>query len=79
METIIKKIKRNGRSKITIELPEDFKAENLEITISVDEKEEFKYSSDKKKTLAEEAIEYYKDFQVDLSKFKFNRDELHDR
>lgn len=79
METIIKKIKRNGRSKITIELPEDFKAENLEVTIKVDEKEEFKNNSDKKKSLAEEASEYYKDFQVDLSKYKFDRDELHDR
>lgn len=81
METIIKKIKRNGRSKITIELPEDFKAENLEVTIKAD--------SDKVKSKVEKGIdneklrselrEFYSKFNVDLSNFKFNRDELYDR
>ena len=33
MEAIRKKIKRNGNNKITIELPEDFKSENLDIFI----------------------------------------------
>ncbi|MDQ3019284.1 MAG: hypothetical protein M3R36_01745 [Bacteroidota bacterium] len=79
METIRKKIKRNGRNRITIELPEDFKAENLEIIIKADDKEEIKNNSDGEKKLAEEALEYYKNYQVDLSKFRFDRDELHDR
>ncbi|MBK9333028.1 MAG: hypothetical protein IPM96_11640 [Ignavibacteria bacterium] len=77
METITRKIKRNGRNKITIELPEDFIAENIEVTIKADEKEELKNNS-KKISLAEEAFEYYKDIRVDLNNYKFDRDELHD-
>ncbi|MBK8982032.1 MAG: hypothetical protein IPM38_06840 [Ignavibacteria bacterium] len=78
METITRKIKRNGRNKITIELPDDFIADNIEVTIKADEKEELKNNS-KKISLAEEAFEYYKDIRVDLSNYKFDRDELHDR
>ena len=78
METITRKIKRNGRNKITIELPEDFIAENIEVTIKADEKEELKNNS-KKISLAEEAFEYYKDIRVDLNNYKFDRDELHER
>ncbi len=79
METIRKKIKRNGRNKITIELPEDFKAENLEVIIKDDDKEESNKNSERKKSLAEEALEYYKDFRVDLSNFKFDRDDANER
>lgn len=81
METIIKKIKRNGRNKITIELPEDFKADNIEVIIKSDsdeihplvekEKDNEKYRS--------ELRVFYSKFNVDLSKYKFNRDELYDR
>jgi len=39
MEVIRKKIKRNGNNIITIELPEDFKAENLDIIIFPSDKE----------------------------------------
>jgi hypothetical protein len=79
MQTITKKIKRNGRHKITIELPEDFIAENIEVTIKADDTDKIKDNSKKKKSLADEAFEYYKDIQVDLSNYKFDRDELHDR
>ncbi len=33
MEAIRKRIKRNGKNKITIELPSDFKSENIELLI----------------------------------------------
>ncbi len=79
MDTITRKIKRNGRNKITIELPDDFIAENIEVIIKADEKDELKNNSNKGKKLAEEAFDYYKDFRVDLSNYKFDRDELHDR
>lgn len=81
MDTITRKIKRNGRNKITIELPDDFKGEDLEIIIKPDlekigtEAESFK--DDEK--LRSELREFYSNFKVDLSKFKFNRDELYDR
>ena len=81
MEVIRKKIKRNGRNKITIELPEDFKAENLEVIIRPDLEEK---SSEEKKEhenemLREKIRKYYSKFNVDLSNFKFNIDELYDR
>ncbi len=79
MVTIIRKIKRNGRKKITIDLPADFIAENIEVIIKADEKDELKNNSKIKKNLAEVAFDYYKDFRVDLSNYKFDRDELHDR
>lgn len=78
MEAIRKKIKRNG-NKITIELPEDFKAENIELIILSDEKEEVTLNKDKKKSLSEEALEFYTNFKADMSNYKFDRDELHDR
>lgn len=81
METIIKKIKRNGRNNITIELPDEFKAENLEVIIKSDS-EEIKPIEEKEKAdenLRSELREFYSTFNVDLTNFKFNRDELYDR
>lgn len=81
MDTIIKKIKRNGRNKITIELPEDFKADNIEVIITSD-KDVLKSSkvneSDNEK-FRSELREFYSKFNVDLSNYKFIRDELYDR
>lgn len=39
MEAIRKKIKRNGSNTITFKIPENFKAENLELIILPDEEE----------------------------------------
>jgi hypothetical protein len=78
MEAIRQKIKRNG-NKITIELPEDFKAENIELIILSDEKEEVISNKKKKKSLSKEALEFYGKYKVDMKNYKFDRDELHDR
>ncbi|MDQ3019663.1 MAG: hypothetical protein M3R36_03705 [Bacteroidota bacterium] len=80
MEAIRKKIKRNG-NKITFDLPEDFKAENIELIILPDDNEEksSQKSEKKKKSLSEEALEFYGKYKVDMSNYKFDRDELHDR
>lgn len=81
METIIKKIKRNGRNKITIELPEDFKADNIEVIIKSDSDEIHplvEKEKDNEKFRSELRV-FYSKFNVDLSKYKFNRDELYDR
>jgi len=81
METIIKKIKRNGRNKITIELPEDFKADNIEVIIKSDSDEIHplvEKEKDNEKFRSELRV-FYSKFNVDLRKYKFNRDELYDR
>jgi len=81
METIIKKIKRNGRNKITIELPEDFKADNIEVIIKSDSDEIHplvEKEKDNEKFRSELRV-FYSKFNVDMSKYKFNRDELYDR
>lgn len=81
MKTITKKIKRNGRNKITIELPKDFIGENLEIIIKSDIENLTSESESEKdnEKLRSELREFYSEYKVDLSKFKFNRDELYDR
>ena len=79
MEAIRKKIKRNGRNKITIELPDDFKADNIEVIIQSDE--ENKSGEVNKENVVDyrqRMREFYCKFNVDLSNFKFNRDELYD-
>lgn len=81
METIIKKIKRNGRNKITIELPVDFKADNIEVIIKSDSDEIHplvEKEKDNEKFRSELRV-FYSKFNVDLRKYKFNRDELYDR
>ena len=81
MKTITKKIKRNGRNKITIELPKDFIGENLEIIIKSDIENLTSVSESEKDSekLWSELREFYSEYKVDLSKFKFNRDELYNR
>jgi cellobiose phosphorylase len=62
-------------------LPDDFKAENLEVIIKSDS-EGIKSKEEKEKAnekLRSELREFYSTFNVDLSNFKFNRDELYGR
>lgn len=81
MEAIRKKIKRNGSDTITFKLPENFKAENLELIILPDEEEinskDFKAESDDdyKKRMKD----FYDKFSFDIKSLKFDRDELYDR
>ncbi len=79
MEAIRKRIKRTG-SRISIDLPDDFKAVEVDVIIlpSIED--------DEKELSATELLEWKKNltedfaqFNVDLSNFKFNRDELYDR
>lgn len=74
------KVKRIGRQ-ITIELPDDFKAEEVDLIIwpSTDEPEEIARDPIKLDKWREELKQFYSTFNVDLSNFKFNRDELYDR
>lgn len=81
MEAIRKKIKRNGSDTITFKLPENFKAENLELIILPDE-EEIKSEDDIEKSVEEYRIrmkDFYNKFGFDIKRLKFDRDELYDR
>jgi len=80
MEAIRRKIKRNGSNTITIKLPEDFKAENLELIILSDE-EEIKSKEEKEETLdayRQRMKEFYDKFSFDIKNLKFERDELNE-
>jgi hypothetical protein len=80
MEAIRKKrVRRTGRQ-ITVDLPDDFKAEEVDVIILPSTEEDEKAIS--KTELAEwrkSLVEEFSKFNVDLSNFKFNRDELYDR
>ena len=80
MEAVRKKrIKRVGQQ-ITIDLPKEFKAEEVDVIILPSREDEEKELSENE--LAEwrrSLIEEFSKFNVDLSNFKFNRDELYDR
>jgi hypothetical protein len=74
-----KKIKREGR-KVVIELPEDFTAEEVEVIVWPSENESKSELSDEElNAWKKQMSEFYSKFNVDLSGFKFNRDELYDR
>ena len=73
------KVKRTGRQ-VTLELPDDFKAEEMEVIILPStEEEEKKLSAIDLKEWRRSLIEEFSKFNVDLTNFKFNRDELYDR
>ncbi len=80
MEAIRKKrVRRTGRQ-VTVDLPDDFKAEEVDVIILPSTEEDEKAIS--KTELAEwrkSLVEEFSIFNVDLSNFKFNRDELYDR
>ena len=81
MEAIRKeRVKIIGRQ-ITIDLPADFKAEEVDLIIwpSTDESKGDMADQIKLNKWREGLKEFYSTYNVDLSQFKFNRDELYDR
>ncbi|HRJ30824.1 MAG TPA: hypothetical protein PLV21_15340 [Cyclobacteriaceae bacterium] len=72
-----KKVKRIGK-KIIIELPDSFKANEVDLIIwpSQEEKTENKVDT---KLWKKNLTKFYADFNINVSKFKFNREELYDR
>jgi hypothetical protein len=78
MNAIRKTIKREG-NELRIVLPDDFKAEEFDVIIlpkeePVNAKEEFDLDEYRKSI-----VDFYANYQADLTNFKFNRDELYDR
>jgi len=80
MEAIRKKrVRRTGRQ-VTVELPDDFKAEEVDVIILPStEEEEQKIGKTELAEWRKSLVEEFSKFNVDLSDFKFNRDELYDR
>lgn len=81
MEAIRKKrIKRTGKQ-VIIDLPDDFKAEEVDAILwpSSGEEAESKFTPSEIEAWRKDLKEFYSQFNVDLSQFKFNRDELYDR
>lgn len=80
MEAIRKNRIKTYNRKVTIDLPENFNAEEVDIIIWASEKtaESLQSEVDNDKW-RKDIKDFYAGFQVDLSNFKFNRDELYDR
>jgi hypothetical protein len=78
MEAIRKKVKRTGRQ-ITVELPDDFRAEEMDVIILPSNEDEKKIGVTDLVEWRKSLVEEFSKFNVDLSNFKFNRDELYDR
>jgi len=80
MEAIRKKrVRRTGRH-VTVELPDDFKAEEVDVIILPStEEDEQKIGKTELAEWRKSLVEEFSKFNVDLSNFKFNRDELYDR
>ena len=80
MEAVRKKRVRKTGRQVTVELPDDFKAEEVDVIILPSTEEDEQTIG--KTELAEwrkSLVEEFSKFNVDLSDFKFNRDELYDR
>ena len=75
----MKKVKRTGRQ-VTVDLPDNFKAEEVDVIVlpSVDDDEKIMTDSELTEWRKNLISEFSK-FNIDLSNFKFNRDELYDR
>ena len=81
MEAIRKKKVRRTEKQIIIDLPENFKAEEVDVILwaSQDELADVKTDDASLRKWRENLSQYYSNLNVDLSNLKFNRDELYDR
>jgi hypothetical protein len=80
MEAIRKNRIKTHNRKVTIDLPENFNAEEVDMIIWASEKPADNQQSEVDNNKWRKDIrDFYAGFQVDLSNFKFNRDELYDR
>jgi len=75
-----KRIKRTGKQ-VIVDLPENFKAEEVDLILwpSTEENENKKNNETDLVEWKKDMEQFYSKFNVDLSGFKFNRDELYDR
>ncbi len=76
MEAIRKKVKRSGRY-LTIEIPDSFKADEIEV-ILLPAESEIESQDDREKWM-ENAMTFYNQFHFDIKNLDWNRDELYDQ
>ncbi|HEY9488465.1 MAG TPA: hypothetical protein VIQ51_09035 [Chryseosolibacter sp.] len=75
-----KRIKRTGRQ-VIVDLPENFTAEEVDLILwpSIEENENVKKNQTDLLEWRKDIEQFYSKYNVDLSGFEFNRDELYDR
>ncbi len=80
MEAVrIKKVKRTGRQ-LRVDLPDDFKAEEMDVIVLPSEKETGEMGKPiDLETWRKSLREEFSKFNVDLSNLTYNREELYDR
>ena len=79
MEAIRKNRIKTHNRKVTIDLPENFNAEEVDMIIWASEKKDDQQNVVNIEEWRKDVRDFYAGFKVDLSNFKFNRDELYDR
>ena len=80
MEAIRRKKIKTINRKVIIDLPENFSASEVDVIVWPSVEEDVnKNSSMTNEQWRKELKDFYAQFKVDLSSFKFNRDELYDR
>ncbi len=80
MNALKKTVKAEG-NELKIVLPDEFKDQevDIEVTLHKVEKDEPEKKEFDLEEYRQSIRDYWKDFRVDLSNYKFNRDELYDR
>ncbi len=80
MNAIRKTVKIEGNS-LKVDLPDEFKDQEVDIEVTLHKVEKESISKEDKdlQEYHQSIRDHYKDIRVDLSNYKFNRDELYER
>lgn len=79
MEAIRKRRVKNSNQTITVNLPKYFNPKEVDVIILPSEEESVQAKGIDINEWRKEIADFYSNFNVDLSNYKFNRDELYDR
>jgi|694.fasta_scaffold47683_4 hypothetical protein len=79
MEAIRKRRVKNSNQTITVNLPKFFNPKEVDVIILPSEEESVQAKGIDIDEWRKEIADFYSNFNVDLSNYKFNRDELYDR
>lgn len=79
MEAIRKRRVKNSNQTITVNLPKFFNPKEVDVIILPSEEESVQAKGIDINEWRKEIADFYSNFNVDLSNYKFNRDELYDR
>jgi len=78
MNAIRKTVKRQG-NELRIILPDDFKAEEFDVIVLPKEEQFIANEQFDLDEYRKSIVDFYANYDADLTNFKFNRDELYDR